>query len=192
MLFENSFPGRVRFVAHAVREIRNRLPDVISGSVARMRLDYINRLDDLAKKWQRAGFPIDGSLPTKISLVDEARPSDMEIPMPLSLYRDVARLVRDHFQTRVKPVDAAKRLFQAIDPNNEQDEATLRPRIENWLDVTEWFVRRVHDNGLTDDQLDVEDVLKKFEIFETALFALTSPFFETLGELDEILEEANS
>jgi hypothetical protein len=32
LVYDTPLPGRVRFVCHAVREIRNRLPDVLSGA----------------------------------------------------------------------------------------------------------------------------------------------------------------
>jgi len=191
ILFSDGFPGRVRFVAHAVREIRNRLPDAIAGPKTSKRLDYVGRLDALAKKWQQAGFPIDGSQPVKV-MADDALPATTDIPIPRSLYSKIALLVRDHIQTREKPSDAARRLFQAIDPNNQDAEATLRPRIQQWLECTKWFVARVHDNGSTDDQIDAQEMQRQFEIFETTLSALVRGFFKTLEELDEILEEANS
>jgi len=191
ILFCDGFPGRVRFVAHAVREIRNRLPDAISGPKTSKRLDYVSRLDTLARKWQQAGFPIDGSQPVKV-IADDALPATTDIPIPRALYSEIASLVRDHIQTREKPSDAARRLFQAIDPNNQDAEATLKPRIQQWLECTTWFVARVHDNGSTDDQIDAKEIQRRFEIFETTLSALVRGFFKTLEELDEILEEANS
>ena len=36
LVFGRPIPGRVRFVAHAVREIRNRLPDVVSRDPHRL------------------------------------------------------------------------------------------------------------------------------------------------------------
>ncbi|WP_322793332.1 hypothetical protein [Bellilinea sp.] len=189
---EDPFPGRVRFVAHAVREIRNRLPDVIAGPKMGTRLDYINRMDNLLKEWRQAGFPLDGSAP--IPIVGQASlPSNTNIPIPKQLYFELAKIVRDHHQTREKPTDAARRIFEAIDPNNKSDENALRPRINHWIDITNWFVQRVHDNGSTDTMVaTIEELIGQFEVFEAAMFAVIEPFFETIKELDEILEEANS
>ena len=103
----------------------------------------------------------------------------------------IASLVEDHIQAREKPYEAARRLFQAIDPNNQDAEATLGPRIQQWLDCTEWFVKRAHVNGSTDDQIDAQ-MRRQFEVVETTLSALVRGFFKTLEELDEILEDANS
>lgn len=191
ILFSDGFPGRVRFVAHAVREIRNRLPDAIAGPKKSNPLQYVNRLDVIGKKWQQEGFPIDGSQPFKV-MADDALPATTDIPIPRSLYSKIALLVREHIQAREKPYEAARRLFQAIDPNNQDAEATLGPRIQQWLECTRWFVKRAHDNGSTDDQVDAQEMQMQFENFEATLFALVRGFFKTLEELDEILEDANS
>src|SRR4051812_2690195 len=48
-------PAYVKFVAHSVREIRNALPETLSG-VKEGHLQYINKLDSLYKQWDRAGL----------------------------------------------------------------------------------------------------------------------------------------
>lgn len=191
MIYADAFPGRVRFVAHAVREIRNRLPDVIAGPKAGEPLQYKNRVDEIADLWEKHGLPLDGSLPTKVTS-GEFLPSIHDVPIPPRVYNKVATLVRDHLRTRETPREAAKRLFQAIDPRNRESEATLRPRIKHWIDCTEWFVQRVHDRGLLDDQMGADELKKRFEVFEHALAGMLWEFFKTVVELDEILEEANS
>jgi hypothetical protein len=42
LLFDRQVPGFSRFVSHAVREIRNRLPGVISGTVSAGRLKSVS------------------------------------------------------------------------------------------------------------------------------------------------------
>ncbi|GIX08273.1 MAG: hypothetical protein KatS3mg115_2676 [Candidatus Poribacteria bacterium] len=187
---EGPVPGRVRFVSHAVREIRNRLADVIAGPKGG-RLDYVSRMDTLVEEWKRAGLPTDGSVPRGVKAEDRL-PTSGDVPMPVRLYRQVASLVADHVRTREKPYEAGQRLFEAIDPNNKRAQEFLRPRIQHWLEITGWFVSRVHDSGQTDDEAGAEELQGKFEIFEGVLLALVVGFFETLEEIDEILEEANS
>lgn len=188
---EVPFPGRVRFVAHAVREIRNRLPDVIAGPKRTLAVQYKNRMDQLCKAWDKANLPIDGSLPLGLSERNDL-PEATNVPVPVPVYFEIARLVKDHRASRETPREAAKRLFEAIDPNNQMAEPTLRPRIDHWLKVTEWFVARVHDSGSTDDQIKLPDLKGRFEIFEKALSAMVREFFKTVEELDEILEKANA
>lgn len=191
LVSNTSFPGRVRFIAHAVREIRNRLPDAISGPKGGTNLQYKNRLDYITKKWQKAGFPTDSSLPIPVTGRMEV-PTFRDIPIPRDLYLKIAFLIQDHISTREKPFEAAERLFQAIDPTNRHAREILRPRISQWIEMTDWFVSRAHDNGLTDREINGEELQRRFERFEDTLKALVLGFFETMGELDEILEQANS
>src|ERR1700722_12753916 len=51
LLFGRPVAGFSRFVSHAVREIRNRLPSVVSGTGSSGRLDYTSRIDDLSAQW---------------------------------------------------------------------------------------------------------------------------------------------
>lgn len=192
IIFSEAFPGRVRFVAHAVRDIRNRLPDVIAGPKAGGTVQYKNRLDDIANLWKKYGIPLDSSLPAKVSEGD-ALPSNNDIPaLPYPLFQKVASLVRDHERTSEKRSEAARRLFLAIDPNNRVSEATLRPRIQYWLDTTEWFVERAHNRGQKDTEMGDDELKTRFESFEYALSAMVREFFKTVVDLDEILEQANS
>jgi hypothetical protein len=190
MVFDESFPGRVRFVAHAVREIRNQLPDVIAGPVG-SNLQYKNRLDDIANAWQKEGLPLDGSLPVNVT-AEKLNIGRQEVPISVKVYIEIAKLIRDHLDARKRPKDEARRLFQAIDPRNKEAEPALRPIIENWIKVTEWFVKRVHDSGVEDVKRGAQQLKERFEIFERALFAIVGEFFKTVEELDAILEEANS
>ncbi len=191
MIFLEDFPGRVRFVAHAVREIGNRLSDVIAGPKAGGRLDYKSRLDDICNLWKRHGLSLYGSTPTRVSEGD-ALPSNDDIPVPYPVFKKVANLVRDHEQAGENRSEAARRLFLAIDPNNCVSEVNLRPRIDNWLNITEWFVERAHERGQKDAEMGGDELKDRFEIFERALSAIVREFFKTVEALDEILEQTNS
>jgi len=184
------FPGRVRFVSHAVREIRNRLPEVISGFRSNPTVQYKNKLDEISKIWKRNGLPIDGSLPQTIAKSEESL-SD-SIPLPKILYGRISRLVKDHDEARQKPIDAAKRLFSGTTQEDLDLGNNLRPVVDQWLSITKWFVKNAHDSGTVDNDVDQQEFRKNFEIFETTLGALLKGFFATIEDLDEILEDTNS
>ena len=190
MAFEPDFPGRTRFVAHAVREIWNRLPDLITGTRTR-RFDWVNRLDDLAREWQRAGLPVDGTCPVTTLGETQNFPSQ-HIFLSRRLFHDIARVLREHVEAREKPREAAARLFLGVEPSNVNFRDSLRPVIEHWLAVTEWFVERVHDSGSQESGAEEVDFKKHFTLFETTLGALIRGFYKTADELDEILEKANA
>jgi hypothetical protein len=192
LLFEAKLPGRVRLISHAVREIRNRLPDVISGTRTTGRLDYKSRLDRLNKKWQRSGLRLDGSLPEGGFGVDPGEARTLNVEVARDVFAEIAALVKDHEETRTKPLDTAIRLFEACAPENQRLRDTLRPIILQWLEVTSWFMSKAHDSGYVDGDIDEAELISQFELFETYLNALVRGFFSTLDELDAILEDANS
>jgi hypothetical protein len=196
--FEVPLPGHARFVAHAVREIRNRLPFVISGSKTGGNLNYKGRMDQIIERWKGAGFPTDGRIAGLLAGSSSAKPKPEEIPMPRGIVGLFAALVADHEETREKPVEAATRLFIGVAPENEKFRDALRPAVAQWLDVTDWFMKKTHDpaTGISIEvSVDKAELRSRFELFETILLAIVrgfSTFFKTTDELDAILEDANS
>ena len=191
MLFMGNFPGRTRFVAQAVREIGNRLPDVISGMKTDGTVQYAYQLDIISKDWQSAGFLLDGTIPASLITDDKGIPS-IHVPVPRILFERIAVLIRNHVAARERPEEKAFRLFEGIAPENEELRDTLRPIVRQWLDVTKWFQKKVHDSGAQDNNIDGKEYLRYFELFERTLGALVRGFFRTVEGLDEILEDANT
>jgi hypothetical protein len=50
------------FVWHAMREIRNRLPDAVAGEVASSSLQYRTLADEVQRCWIEDGWPSDGAI----------------------------------------------------------------------------------------------------------------------------------
>lgn len=189
MLYDGSLPGRTRFIAHAVREIRNRLPDVISGTQTN-RLDYKTRMDNLLKSWQHADLPL--GVEMLDTNTDKLLPDGPDVTLPRKIFAEIIALLTDHEEAREKPEDAARRLFINLAPENERFIDTLRPIVISWLEVTNWFMRKAHDSGQQDKDYNFDKLREKFKRFEDTIRVLIQGFFKTTEELDEILEEANS
>lgn len=193
MMLDSHLPGRSRFIAHAVREIRNRLPDVISGVKSGPRFEWKHRLDELQKAWENAGFSLDGSLPEPVTPTD--KPIDLlssDVRLPRNLFLKIAKILNDHSVVGEKPKEAAIRLFVGCVPENKQAQEALAPIIDQWIEVTNWFVYRTHDSGKPDGSRDWKVYTDQFLLFENTLVALLGKFFSTIEGLDEILEDANS
>jgi len=191
-MFGIPVPGRIRFVAHAVREICNRLPDAVSGVEAVPRLDYKTRLDEIAKVWQRNGLGLDGSAPDMFSGAMPKPEAPERVPMDRALFVSIAALVRDHSEGRERPEESAVRLFEAIAPENRALRETLAPVIRQWVGIGKWSVARAHDWKLIDGDYPEEELRRQFNLFETTLAALVRGFFQAADELDEILEDTNA
>jgi hypothetical protein len=192
LLDDVRLPGRVRFISHAVREIRNRLPDIIAGPRRAMRLDYPSRIDELRRTWaiHDPSFGGEGWASTSEDRPTHSRTS---VEVPLAAIRCLVNLITDHDAARERPRDAARRLFEAISPG-----VTLTPKsaldvvIRQWLEVTDWFMHRAHDSGKADNDCDDAELRRQFELFELSLASLVRTFFATVESLDEILDDANA
>jgi hypothetical protein len=183
-------PGWSRLVAHAVREIRNRLPDEVAGKKIATQLQYKPRLDDIADLWGRAGLHHATMIETPVTAVPP--PADPGATMPRSVYERISELVRDHNEARERPVEAALRLFEAISPGNKGQRAALEPTVNEWIRLTGWFQSRAHDAGSVDEAFDVDEYKRQFEAVESILVAVIRDFFKTTNELDKILEDTNT
>lgn len=187
MIYDSpKMPGRVRFISHAVRELRNRLPDYVSGTKSDGALQYKNELDELASLWHgtvagSGGLAVTGDIPKSAS-----------VTIPADVYERINGLIQKHNRAREKPLDSARRLFETLLPENAAARVNLLPQLDQWLETTHWFTGQAHDNNKRDDDYKWDDVLNRFELFETSLVSLIRGFFHTTESLDEILEDANS
>src|SRR5688572_26801818 len=76
LILDPTFSGRIHFIAHAVRDIADRLVFVLDDRLESGRVQYENCLDVIAKDWPRLdshfsavgtpGAPAEIALPTKL------------------------------------------------------------------------------------------------------------------------------
>jgi hypothetical protein len=187
LLFALPVPGFTRFVSHAVREIRNRLPQEVSGLKSAGRLDYTSRMDELSTLWKREAG-VDGKSPQAgDEQVGSAAPG---IVVSKRMAKKIAALVDDHERARARPRDAAMRLFEGVAPRNQKYRDSVRPVVLQWMEVCNWFMERTHESGSRDADFDLGELRRNFELFESTLLAMSravSAFYENVEELDAIL-----
>jgi len=179
LTFDHPLPGRLRFISHAVREIMNRLPFIVTGLKGSGTTDFKGQMDVVERLWWDAGLGLE--FPAEVTTAVAISPD---------LYQAIHRLVGDHVYVRRKPTDAALMLFEAIAPENQAARDSLRPVVGSWIAVRDWFMSKTHESEKSDLADDTE-LMGQFVLFETTLYALTRPFFETVAEIDEILDNAN-
>jgi hypothetical protein len=192
LLFQVSVPGYARFVAHAVREIGNRLPDLIANDTSRTRTEYKEQLDRILPEWKKAGLPIDERIAVPVTPGDstEARPAGFLIPTELAFL--FAKLVADHTKVEGRRRGNAEKLFIGLQSENKESPRAIGPAIDHWLATIDRFVEITHDKGATDAELDGRQLRENFQLFELALMTITRPFFSTTDLLDEVLEDTNA
>jgi hypothetical protein len=185
MATDGSFPGRVVFVWHAIREIRNRLPDAIAGEVERFRTEYRDLTETLAVLWVQDGWPADGGLP-----IAEGTEASVEGPQRFEVSQGllgaVGNLVAGHLSIAGRNKANAQRLFEAVGGSG----APLYV-VRAWLEGTRDAHKLAH--GRT-EPLDPEHdaaLLSQFITFEATLLVLARRSYENMDDLDEILDLAN-
>ena len=184
-----SFPARQYLVAHAVREIGNRLPDAVGVQIENTRVEHVNRLDDIAKMWERDGLPGDYAIPIVAPQAQAEAPSGIWLPRRTA--EAFVHLVRDHAHSREQRRAAPIRLLQELARDSGMTIDQLRPIALQWDAVLKWFVKKVHVGKEERVVLD-EEFNHHFELFERYLGSMLRPFFSALKEVDDFLNEANN
>lgn len=186
LLHEQRIPGHRRLVAHAMREIGNRLPGIV-GNEVRGHVQYANRLDALHKKWAKWGPErlSDGSWPPLPNTNDS-------IAVDVRLVLLMVDLIDDHRDARERPAERARRLFLAAS-DGAGPHPGLGPVVDQWIELTRWAVSKAHiPSGPNPEDIDPVELHSKFELFEFTLGALLGAFYTSVEDLDAILESANA
>lgn len=193
LMFEIRIPGRVRLVSHCVREICNQLVFVKVGKKSGGRLNYVERISQLTALWKRKGFSIDGILPESGINSQASLPSSSpEITIPRDIFFEITNIIKEHEETSFKINERVQLFFVECVPENQLYQNSLIPLVNQWKNLTNWFVGKAHDNGTVDADYNEERLVYHFQLFEQVLSTLAQSFYNTTDEIDDILEEANS
>lgn len=177
---EKNFPGYLQFIAHAVREIRNRIPYIILGEVQE-RFEWTKELDNLEDCWRKAEV--------FSNRVTEEEQLKETIPVPLNVCKEIDQILDRYRNNNETYRSKMFRLFKSLQ-NRETSEEILRPIVLHWIEVTEWFRKKVHIGEKT-SSIDIDKIKQKFIEFERMLYALQGNIYSGMDDLDEILEETN-
>ncbi len=185
MLENEQFPGRVRFIAHAVREIANRLPEAVGGEVTKGHLDYHEDISSVAVAWKDEGL---GN--TVVARSGEEDEPGLRISY--ALVGKVNALLEKDQEVSARKERNAQAMIHKLIPESRHTGECLAPIINHWLRVVRWFVDNVHETEKARESIDEGVIQQKFRAFENALRALLLAFYSGLGEVECVVESANS
>ncbi len=161
-------PGWTRFVAHAMRELVNRLPAAICGEeMSKGRLEYPQRIEALAVLRAASGASAD--------LAEAA----------------IDQLIRDNRDVSTRNRERALKMLRALVPESPPGARPLHWTAGRWVGLGEWAHGQAHDQTRSDDKRDVDEIIGKVETLEGILLSVTRPFFENKEDLDALLEDTN-
>jgi hypothetical protein len=175
LLDDGGFPGRVHFIAHAVRDICDRLIFVLDKQSSPPRVQYENEMDKIAKEW-----------PTLSSFTQA---SAEEITIPYVVAARIDSLVDAHRSRRQRPSNQAL-LFRYL-MLKEPTQAQVNERLVNDFErIRRWFMDWTHLRT-ENVQMNESELQIRFSAFESMLHSFVGSFFTTTKELDEILQQTN-
>ena len=183
-------PGWRHFTAHAVREIRNRLPDCVAGTESVSRLDYHQEVRKISAAWAAQGLPTARSVGTEATTSTET-----SISISKEIYDSISKMVKDSSEVSDRKYRSAYRLFHTLVPEGEFGEK--EPIIQEWIGVTDWFAnKRTHVQAADTQEVNGhQEYVEKFEMVEHILLGLiesSEDFSQLPAELNEILENTNN
>ena len=184
MLEDRSFPGRVHFIGHAVRDIADRLGAALElglegGKISRVQ--HEKHLDPIAKDWPEL---------QTINEHDEDGVVQDRISIEYNLAIKIDSLVSDH-RARRKRRSNSEHLFRYL-MRKEPTKTDVNMRLVSALEeVRGWFMEHTHFRA-DKAPVNVESELQsQFRKFEEMLYSFVGNFFTIVEEIDEILRESN-
>jgi hypothetical protein len=181
LIEDKTFPGRERFICHAVREIRNRLPEAVAGEGILKRFDYTKEIEELANAYERAGL---GGV--RIKDGDE---QGVEQKIPQEIMVRLNSLVSEHRAVAQRNRENVTKLLIALEPENKSMQSSLRPIAGQWMRETEWFVGRAHEGEKA--RVEEEELVERFAKFENTLYALCGYFYDGMDRIEDLIRKAN-
>ena len=181
LLSDRDFPGRVHFIAHAVRDIANRLASALDPQLKSCLVQYANEMDHIQELWP--------SLQTMGECPEGEPPRDtMTIDYRLAVRID--SLVTAHRDSRKRPSNY-ELLFRYL-MRNEPTQAEVNKRlVSDFKRIHGWFMRLTHLRAGEAVQVGEDELQSQFAKFEGMLHSFVGDFFTAKAEIDEILRKAN-
>jgi hypothetical protein len=174
------FPGRIHFIAHAVRDISDRLVYVLDPQLKAGRVQYENEMDRIEKLWPRLNVP---------SLTDAVAETEA-VTIDYKVASIIDALVTAHRERRARPSNY-ELLFRFL-MRNEPLRAEVNQRlVRDFKRTREWFMARTHLQGKAVPPVDESELQTQFKKFEGMLHSFVGNFFTGKKELDEVLRQAN-
>lgn len=166
MILEPEFPGRVHFVAHAIREIMNRLPDAFITKDQKDKIGYRELVDKIKTSW----------MPTKLD--------NNQIIISTECSNDIEILFEAHRVPNESNRSRAEQLFEIIVDNMQPAYTDM---IDLWMLTRRGGEEKTHV-GSPKNPTPEGSIVEHFNNLEKILKFFSSKSYEETDKLDEILD----
>jgi hypothetical protein len=179
-LLDQKPSGYISFVAHAGRDLMNRMASTVAG-IKSERVQYQQHIDRLQDSWQEE-WGLSGEL------LKEG--SEKGHFIPIQVCQRITKLIEEHKAGRIRSSDADGLFFSTFLDYTDKDKIP-KNFFSEWKSAKNWFLGHAHlressFSGSTEDEL-----LKHFICLDGYLYIAASSQYERLKSLDEILDATN-
>jgi hypothetical protein len=187
-LYEKN-PGCVRFISHAVREIINGMAAFKLHS-ERKQVQYVENVEKVRILWLQQNLPLRSVPPVEGEPLPETPELTSEVIIGGKLLEQIQILIEEHADGRKRSDDCASNFVQAFS-NNPAKTPVPEPFANTWKKLQRSFHGRAHENGKSPTAEEIAVVESRFDQFELLLHSFADRYQQSLGRLDEILDQAN-
>jgi len=183
LLYTPSFPGRIHFICHAIRDVYRHLPTLLGKkSLARPGEVFPGMVKDLAERWKKH----------PANPIPPSTPAGSDHTVSPQVYKCVQRIVRKSEEI-ADQLTVGNQLVIALFDSHDRRKDEFIPRwiIKSFDAEYDFFVKRAHLAKSVDSIPNDDGLAEHFEAFERAFHSLMGPYFSGKEELDAILQDTN-
>lgn len=179
LLERKKIPGRFQFIAHAIRDICDRLYIVLYPETETVKSNYPAIIDKIVPHWD--------SLNSLISLKSDTPESSKTI----LINRELASVIKDlveHRKMIKKQPNNQEKLLQCLIQRNKSELTVNQRTVDRLRNLKKEFVSDAHFSHKM-VSYDEETLQKKFREFEEILHSFAGNFFTNIPTIDTILRK---
>ncbi len=186
IIVDTNFPAeaKVRFVAHAAREICTRLPSIVSGKTIE-RIEIQKTLKELKSILKLEGLE-------NFQYAENLNPSVQNdlisvSPILIEKVHDICKLNDKIDENRVKKAEA---LITELVPEHKHNTKEIIPLINEFKKLEDYFQKHTHLRNES-AKTDTNELQEKFYLLENFLHSLCGYFYSGYEKIRQIIKEAN-
>ena len=180
VLINQKSPGYVSFIAHAGRDLMNRLASTVTG-IKSERVQYQQHIDKLQGDW-----------------LDEWRLSDdlsSEVVekghlIPIRVCQRISTLIDEHNSGRMRSSAADGLFFSTFLDYSDRDKIPGN-FLSEWKAAKDWFLGHAHLRNKPFRAETDNELVKHFNCLDGYLYIAASSQYDRLRDLNEILDATN-
>ncbi|WP_140162558.1 hypothetical protein [Billgrantia desiderata] len=172
--------GYVSFVAHAGRDLMNRLASTVAD-IKSERVQYQQHIDKLQDDW-REEWRFSNELSPEVAEKGHL--------IPVGVCQKISTLVDEHKSGRMRSSEADGLFFSTFLDYSDKDKVPSNFLLE-WRAAKNWFLSHAHLREKPFRAETDNDMVKHFNCLDGYLYIAASSQYDRLKDLNEILDATN-